>query len=163
MVMGLSLHHVKIDTRTMGNTQCPGKNFLIWRSRVKAGVLKKLMLVGISLLPFAVTAQTQPSPPDGIVLTPKPVSEIPAQYRADAVKPRKPFTVRFTCPDSGRLVVVFNNAERTATVEAGNTTRYLKQVPSADGGRYANSDESYVFWVKGQRATIGGSEVCEAD
>ena len=91
------------------------------------------------------------------------VSEIPAQYRADAPKPRKPFAVRFSCPDTGRLYVVFNNAEQTATLEAGQTTRYLRQVPSADGGRYANSDESYVFWVKGKRGTINGKEVCEAD
>ena len=48
-------------------------------------------------------------------------------------------------------------------VEMGQTTRYLRQVASADGGRYANSNESYVFWVKGKRATINGREVCEAD
>jgi len=92
-----------------------------------------------------------------------PVSEIPAQYRADAPKPRKPFAVRFTCPDSGRLYVVFDNAEHTASIEMGQTTRYLRQVPSADGGRYTNSDESYVFWVKGKQGTINGKEVCEAD
>ena len=91
------------------------------------------------------------------------VSDIPAQYRSEAARPRKPFTVRFTCPESGRLYVVFDNAQQTATIELGQTTRYLRQVPSADGGRYANSDESYVFWVKGKRATINGAEVCDAD
>lgn len=91
------------------------------------------------------------------------VNEIPAQYRADAAKPRKPFAVRFTCPDAGRLYVVFDQKQQTAILESGNTTRYLKQTVSADGGRYANSDGSYVFWVKGKRATINDREVCEAD
>lgn len=163
MLIGLGLPHVKISTRMIGMIEWLVGISIVWRNRVKAGVLKKSMLVVMCLLPLVVVAQTPPSSNGGIELTRKPVSEIPAQYRAEAAKPRKPFTVRYSCPDSGRLVVIFNNAERTATIEAGNTTRYLKQVPSADGGRYANSDESYVFWVKGQRATIGGAEVCEAD
>lgn len=100
---------------------------------------------------------------EAVELKPMSASEIPAQYRADAPKPRKPFAVRFSCPETGRLYVAFNNAEQTAMLEAGQTTRYLRQVPSADGGRYANSDESYVFWVKGKRGTINGKEVCEAD
>lgn len=108
-------------------------------------------------------AQTAAAPEGAVEITAKSVSEIPAQYRASTAKPRKPFAVRFSCPEAGRLYVIFDQAQQTATVEAGNTTRYLKQVVSADGGRYSNSDGSYVFWVKGKRATINGSEVCESD
>ncbi len=90
-------------------------------------------------------------------------SDIPAQYRSGADKPRKPFAVRYTCPDAGRVYVVFDNAQQTATLEMGNTTRYLKQGASGSGARYVNSDESYVFWVKGNEATINGRETCVAD
>ena len=91
------------------------------------------------------------------------VSDIPAQYRSNAAKPSKPFAVRYTCPDAGRVYVIFDNAQMTATLEMGNTTRYLKQGMSASGSRYVNSDESYVFWVKGKEATINGHETCVAD
>lgn len=126
--------------------------------------IRVLGLLSVALATTIVMAQTVPASDGAAVeISRKPVSEIPAQYRADAAKPRKPFAVRFTCPESGRLYVVFDNTQQTATIEAGNTTRYLKQVVSADGGRYANSDASYVFWVKGKRATINGQETCEAD
>lgn len=126
--------------------------------------IRVLGLLSVALATTIVMAQTVPASDGAAVeISRKPVSEIPAQYRADAAKPRKPFAVRFTCPESGRLYVVFDNMQQTATVEAGNTTRYLKQVVSADGGRYSNSDGSYVFWVKGKRATINGQEICEAD
>ena len=108
----------------------------------------------------------QDSKPTGAVqveLKPTKVSDIPAQYRSDAAKPKKPFTVRYTCPDAGRVYVVFDNALQKATLERGNTTRYLKQGVSASGARYVNSDESYVFWVKGNEATINGREICVAD
>lgn len=120
-----------------------------------------LCLPGFSSFVFAQAGAV--SGDAGVELVKKPVSEIPAQYRSDAAKPRKPFAVRYTCPESGRLYVVFDNAQQTATVEAGHTTRYLKQGLSADGGRYVNSNESYVFWVKGKRATINGQETCDAD
>ncbi len=126
--------------------------------------IRVLGLLSVALATTIVMAQTLPASDGAAVeISRKPVSEIPAQYRADAAKPRKPFAVRFTCPESGRLYVVFDNTQQTAMIEAGNTTRYLKQVVSADGGRYANSDASYVFWVKGKRATINGQETCEAD
>ncbi len=125
----------------------------------------RYVLVGVGLVALPAFAQgTATEPAEGPVeIKQVSVNEIPEQYRATATKPRKPFAVRYTCPESGRLYVVFDNAEQTATVEIGQTTRYLRQVASADGGRYANSNESYVFWVKGKRATINGREVCEAD
>ena len=119
-----------------------------------------LLCVG-SLLALPVSAQSVATD-DAIEVTRKPVSEIPAQYRADA-KPRKPFAVRYTCPDSGRLYVVFDNAAQTAVIETEMMNRYLKQGTSASGARYVNSDESYVFWVKGKKATINDREVCDAD
>ncbi len=98
-----------------------------------------------------------------VELRPSPVSEIPPQYRADAPRPRKPYVVRYTCPESGRLFVTFDNAQQTATIESGNTTRYLRQALSASGARYVNSDQSFVFWIKGQDGTINGRETCVAD
>ena len=127
-------------------------------------VSKVGMVICAVVMAQPIVAQTSVTSSQGDVeITQSKVSDIPAQYRADAPKPRKPFAVRYTCPESGRLYVVFDNAQQTANIEVGNTTRYLRQVVSADGGRYANSDESYVFWVKGKRATINGREVCEAD
>ena len=112
----------------------------------------------------AAYAQDSNTPASGQVeIKPTKVSDIPSQYRSDAVKPRKPFAVRYTCPDAGRIYVVFDNAQQTATLEMGSTTRYLKQGLSASGARYVNSDESYVFWVKGKEATINGRETCVAD
>lgn len=118
------------------------------------------------LLLAAGVAQAQESPATSagqVEISRSKVSDIPAQYRSDAAKPRKPFAVRYTCPDAGRIYVVFDNAQQTATLEMGLTTRYLKQGISASGARYVNSDESYVFWVKGKEATINGRETCVAD
>ena len=131
---------------------------------MKLIVSKVGLLLCAAVMVQPVVAQTAvPSSQGEVEITRSKLSDIPPQYRADSPKPRKPFAVRYTCPESGRLYVVFDNAQQTATVEAGNTTRYLRQVVSADGGRYANSDESYVFWVKGNRATINARETCEAD
>ena len=99
----------------------------------------KCLVVAAAVCAMPVRAQgvsPETGSPDTVEVKPMSASEIPAQYRADAPKPRKPFAVRFSCPDTGRLYVVFNNAEQTAMLEAGQTTRYLRQVPSADGGRY---------------------------
>ena len=117
-------------------------------------------LLAVSILPGAV-ALAQDAP--GVEIRRSPVTDFPAQYKADAVRPRKPFIVRYTCPDSGRLFVTFDNAQQTAMIEMGNTTRYLRQGMSASGARYVNSDESFVFWIKGKEATINGRETCVAD
>ncbi len=118
-----------------------------------------MIVIGVaSLMPTVYAQQAQ-----DVEIRPVPVSEIPPQYRADAPRPRKPFLVRYTCPESGRLVVTFDNAQQTATIESGNITRYLRQGMSASGARYVNSDESYVFWIKGKDVTINGRETCVAD
>ena len=124
----------------------------------------KTRLIGLLLLTVgAVYAQDVKRSGSGIEITHKPAAELPAQYKADVPKPRKPYTVRYTCPEAGRVYVIFDNAQQTATLEMGNTTRYLKQGMSASGARYVNSDESYVFWIKGKEATINGRETCVAD
>lgn len=124
----------------------------------------KTRLIGVLLLTVgAVYAQDVKTSGSGIEITHKPATELPAQYKADVPKPRKPYTVRYTCPEAGRVYVIFDNAQQTATLEMGNTTRYLKQGMSASGARYVNSDESYVFWIKGKEATINGRETCVAD
>lgn len=124
----------------------------------------KTRLIGVLLLTVgAVYAQDVKTSGSGIEITHKPAAELPAQYKADVPKPRKPYTVRYTCPEAGRVYVIFDNAQQTATLEIGNTTRYLKQGMSASGARYVNSDESYVFWIKGKEATINGRETCVAD
>jgi membrane-bound inhibitor of C-type lysozyme len=125
---------------------------------------KRLSLIVLLCIPLLVQAQSAAAPTAGQVeISRTKVSDIPSQYRADAAKPRKPFAVRYTCPDAGRVYVMFDNAQETATLEMGNTTRYLKQGKSGSGARYVNSDESYVFWVKGNEATINGRETCVAD
>ena len=126
--------------------------------------LKPLSLLLLVCIPVIAQGQEAAVPPAGQVeISRTKVSDIPSQYRSDALKPRKPFAVRYTCPDAGRVYVVFDNAQQTATLEMGNTTRYLKQGVSGSGARYVNSDESYVFWVKGNEATINGRETCVAD
>lgn len=125
--------------------------------------MKTPLIVVLLLAVSSVQAQDAKPAAQGIEITAKPVSELPPQYTAAAPKPRKPYTVRYTCPEAGRVFVVFDNAQQTATLEMGNTTRYLKQAISASGARYVNSDESYVFWIKGKEATINGRETCVAD
>ena len=120
-------------------------------------------VAGLMVVSWPAVAQTVAPAADTVEIRRQPVSDIPEQYRSGAAKPRKPFAVRYTCPDAGRLYVIFNQAQQTATIEAGDTTRYLKQGLSASGARYVNSDESYVFWVKGKEATINDKEVCTAD
>ena len=126
--------------------------------------LKPLSLFLLVCVPVVTQAQeAAPSTAGQVEISRTKVSDIPPQYRSDALKPRKPFAVRYTCQDAGRVYVVFDNAQQTATLEMGNTTRYLKQGVSGSGARYVNSDESYVFWVKGNEATINGRETCVAD
>lgn len=126
-------------------------------------ILKTRFIWVVLLTVGSVYAQDLKTAGQEIEITHKPAAELPAQYKADVPKPRKPYTVRYTCSEAGRVYVIFDNAQQTATLEMGNTTRYLKQGISASGARYVNSDESYVFWIKGKDATINGRETCVAD
>lgn len=59
----------------------------------------------------------------------------------------------FTCTDGTELDATFYSEESMALTLDG-TTYELPQVVSASGARYANSDESFVFWNKGNEATV---------
>ena len=59
----------------------------------------------------------------------------------------------FTCADNKAIESVFyKNFVRIETNSLG--TLYLPQTISASGARYANTDESVVFWNKGDTAFI---------
>jgi len=61
--------------------------------------------------------------------------------------------VKFICPDKTVINAQFYN--RFVHLEFGwQKTLYLPQTMSADGGRYANKDESIVFWNKGDTAFV---------
>ena len=61
--------------------------------------------------------------------------------------------VKFTCADNKTIESVFyKNFVHIETNSLG--TLYLPQTISASGARYANADESIVFWNKGNTAFI---------
>lgn len=86
---------------------------------------------------------------------PKPVVEVP---QPEAPKPIN--TVSYQC-EAGKTVSAAYFAPQegndkgsvTLTLEGGKTME-LAQVVSADGARYANGDESFVFWSKGNTVLV---------
>jgi membrane-bound inhibitor of C-type lysozyme len=64
----------------------------------------------------------------------------------------------FNCPDGRFIQVTFNNSKTSTSsvdlVLSDGRTISLPQVISADGARYANADESFVFWNVGDSASI---------
>lgn len=64
---------------------------------------------------------------------------------------------KFACAEGKVIDATFYN--RFVHLEFGwQKTLYLPQTISASGARYANSDESVVFWNKGDTAFITGSD-----
>jgi membrane-bound inhibitor of C-type lysozyme len=61
--------------------------------------------------------------------------------------------VIFNCPDSSYFQVIFTPNNARLSYPDGRTMQ-LTQSISASGARYTNSDESFVFWNKGEAATI---------
>ncbi|HUX11998.1 MAG TPA: MliC family protein [Spirochaetia bacterium] len=62
--------------------------------------------------------------------------------------------VTYAC-DNGVTIEASYYADRRVTLNLSDGRSYsLAQVISADGARYANTDESFVFWSKGQGATL---------
>ena len=61
--------------------------------------------------------------------------------------------VIFNCPDSSYFQVIFTPNNARLSYPDGRTM-LLTQNISASGARYTNSDESFVFWNKGEDATI---------
>ena len=62
-------------------------------------------------------------------------------------------SAEFSCDKSKSIRAVFMTNEAEITLSDGRTMN-LSQAVSADGGRYANSDESFVFWTKGKGAFV---------
>jgi membrane-bound inhibitor of C-type lysozyme len=60
----------------------------------------------------------------------------------------------FVCPDGTSLDTVFDNDAATVTVGLPDGEVTLPRAISASGARYANSDESIVFWNKGDEAFV---------
>jgi membrane-bound inhibitor of C-type lysozyme len=63
----------------------------------------------------------------------------------------------FTCKDSKSITAVFSAPTASSSVEltlSDGRTFTLPQAISASGARYANTDETFVFWNKGDTAFI---------
>ncbi len=69
--------------------------------------------------------------------------------------PEPSISVVYKCPNGDKIPATFNNAEGTVsfTLPGGEETT-LPHAMSADGARYANSDESLVFWNVGDSVMI---------
>ncbi len=97
-------------------------------------------------------------------------------YKAPTPVKEPVASVLYTCRAGKGFSVVFYKGSNTAATTSGQppkpdatavltfsdgTTTTLVQTISADGGRYANADESLVFWGKGNYALVleGGKEV----
>ena len=59
----------------------------------------------------------------------------------------------FLCKDSKSVIATFSSADAALTLSDGRTMT-LPRAQSADGARYANADESVVFWNVGNTAFI---------
>jgi membrane-bound inhibitor of C-type lysozyme len=59
----------------------------------------------------------------------------------------------FACADGKTITAVFYPASVTLKLSDGRALE-LPQAMSASGARYANADESFVFWNKGDTAFI---------
>ena len=61
--------------------------------------------------------------------------------------------VTFACDTSKTIRAIFKKNQVQLLLSDGRNLT-VPQAVSADGGRYANDDESFVFWTKGQGAFI---------
>ena len=66
-------------------------------------------------------------------------------------------TAVFACPDSKAIYAEFTKNQVKLKLSDGREL-ILPQTISADGGRYANADESFIFWNKGNGAFINEGE-----
>jgi membrane-bound inhibitor of C-type lysozyme len=62
-------------------------------------------------------------------------------------------TALFECKDKKTIQSIFFDSNVELTLNDGRTM-LLKQAVSASGARYTNSDETFVFWNKGDTAFI---------
>ena len=63
---------------------------------------------------------------------------------------------QFTCSDGKTIAAIFHDGPqpRVRLSLSDGRHRVLPQARSASGARYANADESFVFWNKGDTAFI---------
>jgi len=62
-------------------------------------------------------------------------------------------SVTFNCAENKNINAIFFSSKVELTLSDGRTM-FLAQAISASGARYANTDESFVFWNKGDTAFI---------
>lgn len=76
-------------------------------------------------------------------------------YQRQNQKQNKTDTIQatFNCPQGKYIKAEFVKDEVKLTLSDGREMD-LPRAMSADGGRYANKDESFVFWNKGNTAFI---------
>ncbi|HET8575378.1 MAG TPA: MliC family protein [Candidatus Paceibacterota bacterium] len=72
--------------------------------------------------------------------------------------------VAYACPSGKNVSASFSQTGDSVDLQlADGSTVTLNRTKSADGGRYANADESVVFWDKGNQAMLtqdGTTETC---
>lgn len=84
----------------------------------------------------------------------KPITTDSASSISQA--PDEKITAEFTCSNSESIKAEFVNGENSyvnLSLSDGRTLT-LSSAVSADGARYANTDESIVFWNVGDTATL---------
>jgi membrane-bound inhibitor of C-type lysozyme len=62
-------------------------------------------------------------------------------------------SVKYLCSGNKTIEAVFSGNTVNLSLSDGRSENLLQAI-SADGGRYTNSDESFVFWSVGKGATI---------
>lgn len=76
--------------------------------------------------------------------------------RPETVAAEKSMSAFFICPGGRFFRAIFNNDSHPSVALFLSDGRYvvLPEANSGSGARYANQDESFVFWNKGQKALI---------
>lgn len=72
---------------------------------------------------------------------------------AEGGTPAQSITASFLCADSKSVIATFSSEGVALTLSDGRTIA-LPHAMSADGARFANADESFVFWNRGNTAFI---------
>jgi len=66
-----------------------------------------------------------------------------------------PIVAIYTCPNGQEITATYDNAAGNVTVLLPTgAVETLPHAMSADGARYANADESFVFWNTGNSAMV---------
>jgi thioredoxin 1 len=86
-----------------------------------------------------------------VVIAVKPSEQTSSQPQA----PEQVIRAEFSCSGGKTIQASFNNDTSTVTLRLSDDRDItLPQAISASGARYANEDESFVFWNKGNTAFI---------